>query len=86
MRTSMRTPSPGVVFSVKTPPAWRTRSSMLISPSPRFLDREGSNPRPKSLTVREIAPFLPATETVARRAPECLTTLRKRFLDHPVNG
>ena len=71
----MRTPFPGVDFIVKVPPAWRTRSSMLINPSPRFLDRDGSNPRPESLMLSTIEPFLPPpTETAALRAPECLAT------------
>src|SRR5579872_4180848 len=76
IRTSIPTPSPGADFTVKVPPAWRTRSSMLINPSPRFLGREGSNPRPVSLMFSRIAPLMPATDTAALRAPECLATLR----------
>src|SRR5437899_4682220 len=73
--TVIRVPWPGAVSTKSLPPTERTRSSMLMSPTPRGAD--AANPAPASATRTKILRPSPARCTSVSMTPLCCTTFSR---------
>ena len=86
IRISILVPSPGVGEIEKVPPMCRTRSSMLINPSPFPLASPKSNPCPSSRMATCRASSIAGDRNLCSLRPGMFADVPQGLLDHTIHA